>query len=255
MKKNEYVTECSDIDDVIVFKSGGKMVVNKVSPKVFVGKGVIHVDVFKKNDDRTIYNMIYQNGKRGNYYVKRFAVVGVTRDKEYDLTIGAEESKVIYFTANPNGEAEVIKVNLRAKPKLKKLNFDFDFSELAIKGRNSRGNIISKHSIKNVVQREEGVSTLGARNIWYDDTVRRLNSDERGKFIGAFKGDDKILSIMNTGELKLTGYDLTTHFEDSMVEVTMFDLNKILTVVYLDSDQKRFYVKRFQLSDSTSVNK
>ncbi len=255
LKKNEYVTDCSDIDDIIVFKSNGTMVVHKVAPKVFVGKGVIHVDVFKKSDDRTIYNTIYQNGKRGNCYVKRFSVLGVTRDKEYDLTIGTEGSKVIYFTANPNGEAEVVKINLRAKPKLKKLSFDFDFSDLAIKGRSSRGNIITKHSIRNIIQREEGVSTLGARNIWYDDTVRRLNSDERGEYIGAFKGDDKILTIMSTGELKLTSYDLSTHFDDNMVKVTKFDPNKIITVVYYDGEQKRYYVKRFQLPESSVINK
>ena len=255
LKKNEYVTECSDIDDAIVFKSDGTMIVIKVAPKVFIGKGVIHVDIFKKSDDRTIYNMIYQNGKRGNCYVKRFAVVGVTRDKEYDLTIGTEDSKVIYFTANPNGEAEVIKINLRAKPKLKKLNFDFDFSEIAIKGRGSRGNIITKHSIKNIVQREEGISTLGARNIWYDDTVRRLNSDERGLFIGAFKGDDRIISIMDTGDLKLTGYDLSTHFEDNMIEVALFDPDSIITAVYYDGEQKLYYVKRFQIADNTPLNK
>ena len=255
LKKAEFVTNCSDIDDIIVFKTNGTMIIHKASAKVFVGKGVTHVDVFKKNDDRTIYNMIYQNGKRGNYYVKRFAVVGVTRDKEYNLTIGTEESKVIYFTANPNGEAEIIKINLRAKPKLKKLTFDFDFSELAIKGRSSRGNIITKHSIRNIIQREEGISTLGARNIWYDDTVRRLNTDERGVFIGAFKGDDKILTIMNTGELKLTGYDLSTHFDDNMIIVSMFDPDKIFTAIYFDGEQKKYYVKRFQLPDSTSINK
>ena len=255
LKKAEFVTNCSDIDDIIVFKSNGTMVVHKVASKVFVGKGVIHVDVFKKSDDRTIYNVIYQNGKRGNYYVKRFAVVGVTRDKEYDLTIGIEDSKIIYFTANPNGEAEVIKINLRAKPKLKKLTFDFDFSELAIKGRGSRGNIITKHSIRNIVQREEGVSTLGARNIWYDDTVRRLNTDERGEFIGAFKSDDKILSIMSSGELRLTNYDLSTHFDDNMTMIVMFDPNKIYTAVYYDGEQKKYYVKRFQLPENTSINK
>lgn len=255
LKKAEYVTECSDIDDFIVFKSNGTMLVSKVAPKVFVGKGVIHVDVFKRNDDRTIYNMIYQNGKRGNYYVKRFAVVGVTRDKEYDLTIGTEGSKVLYFTANPNGEAEVIKINLRHKPKLKKLNFDFDFSELAIKGRNSRGNIISKHAIKNIVQREEGVSTLGALNIWYDDTVRRLNTEERGEFIGAFKGDEKILSIMSSGEYKLTSYDLSTHFEDDMIKVVKFDPEKTLSAIYFDGDQKLYYAKRFQIPENTPLNK
>ncbi len=255
LKKDEFVTDCSDIDDIIVFKSDGTMVVYKVAPKVFVGKGVIHVDVFKKSDNRTVYNMVYQNGKRGNYYVKRFAVVGVTRDKEYDLTIRSEGSKVIYFTANPNGEAEVVKVNLRSKPKLKRLSFDFDFSNLAIKGRKSRGNILSKHTIKNIVQREEGVSTLGARSIWYDDTVRRLNTDERGEYIGAFKGDDRILSVMNSGQLKLSGYDLATHFDDDMKLVMKFDPDKITTAVYYDGDQQKYYVKRFQVSDSAPVNK
>ena len=255
LKKAEFVTNCSDIDDVIIFKSNGTMIVHKIASKEFVGKGIIHIDIFKKNDDRTVYNMIYQNGKKGSYYVKRFSVVGITRDKEYDLTIGTDDSKVNYFTANPNGEAEVIKINLKAKPKLKKLTFDFDFSELAIKGRGSRGNIISKHSIRNILQREEGVSTLGARNIWYDDTVRRLNTDERGEFIGAFKGDDKILSIMKSGELKLTSYDLSTHFEDNMTTIAMFDPNKILTAVYYDGEQKKYYVKRFYLPESTSVNK
>lgn len=255
LKKDEFVTDCSDIDDIIVFKSNGTMIVHKVAPKVFVGKGVIHVAVFKKNDNRTVYNMIYQNGKRGNYYVKRFAVIGVTRDKEYDLTIGSDGSKIIYFTANPNGEAEVVKVNLRAKPKLKKLSFDFDYSTLAIKGRKSRGNILAKHTIKNVVQREEGVSTLGARSIWYDDTVRRLNTDERGEYIGAFIGDDRILSIMNNGELKLTGYDLSTHFDDEIKLVTKFDPDKIITVVYYDSEKKKYYVKRFQLPENLAVNK
>ncbi len=255
LKKNEYITECSDIDDIIIFKTDGTMVVHKVAPKVFIGKGIIHVDVFKKNDDRTIYNMIYQNGKRGNYYVKRFAVKGITRDKEYDLTIGTEGTKVIYFTANPNGEAEVIKINLRAKPKLKKLHMDFNFSDLAIKGRNSRGNILCKHAIKNIVKREEGVSTLGALNIWFDDTVRRLNSDERGEYIGAFKGDDKILSIMDSGEFKLSGYDLSTHFEDNMIEVIKFNPDTIISAVYFDGDQKKYYIKRFQLPENTTTNK
>ncbi len=255
LKKNEYICECSDIDDVIVFRSNGVMMVYKVAPKVFVGKGIIHVDIFKKNDDRTIYNMVYQNGKSGNYYVKRFAVVGVTRNKEYNLTIGTEGSKVIYFTANPNGEAEIVKVNLRAKAKLKKLSFDFDFSKLTIKGRGSRGNIISKHTIRNVIQREEGISTLGARNIWYDDTVRRLNTDERGEFIGAFKGDDKILCILKSGELKLTGYDLSTHFDDNLATIVMFDPDKIFTIIYYDGEQRKYYVKRFILSANTSINK
>lgn len=255
LKKNEYVTECSDIDDIIVFRNNGTMFVTKVSSKFFVGKGVIHIDVFKRNDDRTTYNMVYQDGKRGSYFVKRFAVVGVTRDKEYVLSQGKDGTKVIYFTANPNGEAEVIKVNLRAKPKLKKLSFEFDFSQLAIKGRSARGNILSKNAIKNILKREEGVSTLGALNIWYDDTVRRLNSDERGELIGAFIGDDKIISFMDSGEFKLTGYDLSTHFEDNMIRIMKFDPNMIFTIVYFDGKQQKYYAKRFQIPENTMANK
>ncbi len=255
LKKDEYVTECSDIDDIIVFRKNGTFTVTKVATKVFVGKDIIHVDVFKKNDDRTVYNMIYRDGTRGKYYVKRFSVLGVTRDKEYDLTAGTEGSKVIYFTANPNGEAEIVKVHLRPKPKMKKTSFDFDFSTLAIKGRNSRGNILWKNPIKSITKREEGVSTLGARDIWYDETVRRLNTDERGKYIGAFKADDKILTILSTGEFKLTSYDLSTHFDDEMIFIEKFDPKKIVTAVYFDGEQKKYYLKRFQIPESSVVNK
>ncbi len=255
LKKDEFVTDCSDIDDMIVFRDNGTFIVCKVAPKVFVGQGIIHVDVFKKNDDRTIYNMVYRDGKLGKYYVKRFAVLGVTRDKEYDLTTGKEGSKVIYFTANPNGEAEIVKVSLRPRAKLKKLHFDFDFSELTIKGRGSRGNILTKNAVKSITQREEGVSTLGALNIWYDDTVRRLNSDERGVFVGDFTGDDKILVILSTGEFKLTGYDLNTHFDDEMVSISKYDPETIITTVYYDGEQGKYYVKRFQVPENSAVNK
>jgi len=255
LKKDEFVTECSDIDDIIVFRENGTFQVVKVASKVFVGNGIIHVNVFKKNDVRTIYNMIYRDGKKGNYFVKRFAVKGVTREREYDLTQGSEGSKVIYFTANPNGEAEIVKINLRPRPKLKKLHFDFDFSDLAIKGRSSRGNTLSKNTIKNIVKREEGVSTLAARDIWYDDTVRRLNSRERGTYLGAFQGDDKVLTILSSGEFKLTSNNLQTHFDDNMVHIEKFDSRKNLSVVYLDGDQKRYYVKRFQIGEETTVNR
>ncbi len=254
LKKDEFVTECSDIDNIIVFRDNGTFQVVKVASKLFVGTGIIHVAVFKKNDDRTTYNMIYRDGKRGNYYVKRFAVKGVTREREYDLTQGTEGSKVVYFTANPNGEAEIVKINLRPRPKLKKLHFDFDFSTLAIKGRSSRGNTLSKNAIKNIIKREEGVSTLAARDIWYDDTVRRLNSSERGTYLGAFKGDDKILTILSSGEFKLTTYDLQTHFEDNMVHIEKFDPRKIITVVYLDGQQNLYYIKRFSIDADTTVN-
>ncbi len=255
LKKDEFVTECSDIDDIIVFRENGTFQVVKVASKVFVGEGIIHVGVFKKNDDRTIYNMIYRDGKRGKYFVKRFAVKGITREREYDLTQGTEGSKVVYFTANPNGEAEIVKINLRPRPKLKKLHFDFDFSDLAIKGRSSRGNTLSKNPIKNIVKREEGVSTLAARDIWYDDTVRRLNTGERGTYLGAFQGDDRILTILSTGEFKLTGYDLQTHFDDEMIHIEKFDARKIVTVVYLDGEQKRYYLKRFQIGEESVLNR
>ena len=255
LKKDEYVTECSDIDDIIVFRNDGTYQVIKVSPKTFVGKNIIHVDVFKKNDERTTYNVIYRDGRKGNVYVKRFAVKGVTRDKEYNLTRGKDGSKVLYFTANPNGEAEIVKVHLRPKPKMKKTSFDFDFSMLAIKGRNSRGNILSKIPVKNIVQREEGVSTLGAINIWYDDTVKRLNTDERGLFVGAFVADDKILTILSTGEFKITGYDLQTHFDHEMIHLRKLDDKEIMTVVYFDGEQEKYYVKRFQLNGDFAMNR
>ncbi len=255
LKKDEYVTDCSDIDDVIVFREDGTFVVTKVAPKVFVGKNILYLDVFKKNDDRTIYNMVYRDGRQGKYYVKRFAIKGVTRDKVYDLTRGAKDSKVIYFSANPNGEAEVIRVNLRPKPKMKRTHLDFDFKVLAIKGRSSQGNILSKVSIRNIVKREEGVSTLGALDIWYDDTVRRLNTEERGQYLGAFIGGDKILSIMSTGEFKLTGFDLATHFDDEMILVEKFNPRKIITAVYLDGAQGKYYVKRFSIDADTPSDK
>ena len=255
LKKDEYVCDCSDIDDIIAFKDDGTFTVTKVAPKVFIGMGVIHLDVFKKNDDRTIYNMVYRDGRQGKAYVKRFAVKGVTRDKPYDLTKGTPNSKVLYFTANPNGEAEMVRVNLRPRPRMKKTSFDFDFSELAIKGRSSQGNTLSRVPVRNIVKREEGVSTLGARDIWYDETVRRLNSEERGKYLGAFKGEDKILTILSTGEFKLTGFDLSTHFEDELVHLEKLDTDKILSVVYYDGGLDKYYVKRFQIDEDTPINK
>ena len=255
LKKDEYVTECSDIDDIIVFRADGTYQVIKVAPKTFVGENIIHVDVFKKNDERTTYNVIYRDGRKGNVYVKRFAVKGVTRDKEYNLTRGKDGSKVLYFTANPNGEAEIVKVHLRPKPKMKKTSFDFDFSTLAIKGRGSRGNILSKTPVKNIVQREEGVSTLGAINIWYDDTVKRLNTDERGQFVGAFVADDKILTILSTGAFKITGYDLQTHFDHEMIHLRKLDDKEVMTVVYFDGEQEKYYVKRFQLDGDLAMNR
>jgi topoisomerase-4 subunit A len=247
LKKDEYVCDCSDIDDIIVFREDGTFIVTKVAEKVFVGENVVHIDVFRRNDERTIYNMVYQDGKNGGAYVKRFAVVGITRDKEYTLTKGKPGSKVLYFTANPNGEAETIKVALKPRPKLKKPNFDFDFSTLAIKGRGSQGNNLSKYPVKKVTQAEAGISTLGARDIWYDDSIRRLNTEGRGRLLGAFLGDDKILTIMQSGNYRLFNYDLANHFEEDLLIIEKFLEAKPVTAVYYNGEKKFYYLKRFQV--------
>jgi topoisomerase-4 subunit A len=250
LKKDEFVTECSDIDDIIVFREDGSFVVTKVADKTFVGKNIIYVGVHKHNDLRTIYNVAYRDGKAGRTYVKRFAVKGVTRDKTYDITKGTEGSKILYFSHNPNGEAEVVRIKLRPRPKLKKLTFDFDFSTLAIKGRGAGGNTLTKHMVSKITLKEDGLSTLGARNIWYDDTVRRLNGQERGRLLGAFGPEDKILTIMQSGHFRLTGFNLSTHFDDDMIRIEKFDPERVWTAVYYDGDSKFYYIKRFTF-DST----
>jgi len=245
LKKDEYVCDCSDLDDIIVFRQDGTFIVTRVAEKLFVGKDVIHIDVFKKNDDRTVYNLAYQDGRMGAYYVKRFSVTGVVRDKEYNLTKGTKGSSVLYFTANPNGESEVIRVSLKPKPRLKKLNFDFDFASLAIKGRASQGNILSRNPIRKIVQAEKGLSTLSARDIWYDDTVMRLNTDQRGKYLGAFKEDDKILTIMKSGCYRLMNFDLSNHFEEDMVVIEKLNPKKPVTCIYFNPEKGYYFVKRF----------
>ncbi len=246
LKKDEFVCECSDIDDIIVFREDGTYLVTKVTGKSFVGKNVIHIAVFERNDERTIYNVIYRDGAKGAAYVKRFAVKGVTRDKEYDLTKGNKGSKVMYFTANPNGEAEVITVYLRHKPRLQKTVFDFKFSELAIKGRAAGGNILSKHPVRRIVLKDEGVSTLGAIDIWFDDTVLRLNADKRGKYLGAFKGDEKILAVYAAGTLRVMNFDLSNHFEEQPQILHKLHPGTIITAVYFDAGQGFHYIKRFE---------
>lgn len=241
----EYVEDCSDIDEVIVFRENGTFMVSKVAEKQFFGKGIIHVEIFKRNDDRTIYNMVYSDGPYGTAMVKRFNIGGVTRDREYDLTKGKEGSKVLYFTSNPNGEAEIIKVFLRPKPKLKKLQFEYDFSDLAIKGRSAGGNILSKHTVRKIELYQKGVSTLSAMNIYFDETVMRLNSDERGVKLGKFKEDDKIVSIYKSGHYRVTGFDLSTHFDDSLMVIQKLDEEKPITVVYKHLKEDRIYMKRF----------
>jgi topoisomerase IV subunit A len=245
LKKAEYVCDCSDIDDIIVFRRDGTCLVTRVTDKIFIGKEIIHIDVFKKNDERTVYNLVYRDGQSGVNYVKRFAVTGVTRDKEYVLTRGTAGSKVLYFTANPNGEAEVVKVLLRPKARLRKLNLEFDFKELAIKGRSSQGNVISRYPIKSIVKKEEGISTLGAVNVWFDETVRRLNRDQRGIFVGAFKQDEKILVLYGNGDYRLYGYDLSTHFDDDLILIRKFKEGEVCNVVYREAGTGFPYLKRF----------
>lgn len=245
LRKDEYLFDCSDLDDIIVFRKDGKMMVTKVGQKSFVGKDIIHAEVFVKGNDRTVFNMIYFDGGSNRSFIKRFQPGGVTRDKEYDLTSGAPKSKVLYFSANPNGEAEVVSIHLRALQKLKKLKFDADFSEIAIKGRGAKGNIVSRYPIKKIELKEEGVSTLSARKIWHDLTVNRLNDEERGDLIGSFKGDDKIVEITKNGQYRLLGYDLTTHLEDKIEVLRKWDEKEVYTLVYFDGGKKRYYIKRF----------
>lgn len=245
LKKDEFVTDCSDIDDVIVFTGDGKMVVTKVDQKTYVGKNIIHVAIWKKGDKRTIYNMIYRDGSKGPSYMKRFNVTSITRDKEYDLTKGSKGSQVLYFSHNPNGEAETITVFLRNLQKLRKLKFDLDFSELAIKGRGAKGNLVTKYPVKKIELKEEGVSTLAARRIWFDETVKRLNADGRGELLGSFKGDDRILEISQSGHYRLLGFDLSTHIEDDMLVLEKFNPEKAVSAVYFDGEKEKYYVKRF----------
>ena len=247
LKKDEFISECSDIDDVIVFLKNGKYLITKVSDKAFVGKNILHIAVFRKNDERTVYNVVYRDGKYGNAYMKRFMVKSITRDREYDLSKGSENSKILYFTANPNGEAEVVKIQLKPKPKLRKLNLELDFSKVAIKGRNSQGNILSKNDIHKVSLKEKGISTLGGRKIWFDEATRRLNTDERGDYLGDFLGQDKILIITKSGKFRFTSFDLTNHFEDDILIIEKYDKKKVYSIAHFDGEQNYYYLKRFTL--------
>lgn len=245
LKKDEFVADCSDIDDIIVFLRDGNMMVTKVDAKTFVGKDIIHVAVFDKTDKRTIYNMIYRDGKSGPSYIKRFNVSGITRDKMYDLTNGSKGSQVLYFTHNPNGEAEVITILLRQVGSIKKLKWDVDFASIAIKGRASKGNLVTKYPIKKIEIKEKGISTLKPRKIWFDDTVQKLNVDARGELLGEFRPNDKILVISQTGKLKVIIPELTTHFDEDMVVLEKWVPNKPISAIYFDGEKERYYVKRF----------
>ncbi len=245
MRKDEYVCDCSDIDDIIVFTENGKMIITKVDTKTFIGKNIIHVAVFKKKDKRTIYNMIYRDGDKGYCYLKRFPVYGITRDKLYSLIGSKKDGAVKYFSANPNGEAEKVTINLRKNPKLKKLRWDVHFSDYMIKGRMTRGNQITKHNVKRIELKEKGISTLKPRKIWFDDTVQRLNVDGRGDLLGEFRGEDKILVVLQNGSLKIIDPDMSTHFNDDMVVLEKWMPKKPLSVVYFDGKKQRFFIKRF----------
>nr|WP_315164417.1 DNA gyrase/topoisomerase IV subunit A [uncultured Flavobacterium sp.] len=245
LKKDEYVTDCSDIDDVIVFLRDGKMMITKVDAKTFVGKDIIHIAIFDKSDKRTIYNMIYRDGKSGPSYIKRFNVSGVTRDKAYDLTNETTGSQVLYFSCNPNGEAEVITILLRQVGSVKKLKFDIDFASLAIKGRASKGNLVTKYPIKKIELKEKGISTLLPRKVWFDDTVQRLNVDARGELLGEFRPNDKILVISQSGKIKVITPELSTHFDEDMVVLEKWIPKKPISAIYYDGEKERYYIKRF----------
>ncbi|MCL6273474.1 DNA gyrase/topoisomerase IV subunit A [Muricauda sp. 2012CJ35-5] len=249
LRKDEYVTDCSDIDDIIVFTQKGEMMVTKVDSKTFVGKNIVHVGVFKKKDNRTTYNMIYKDGRGGPSYIKRFNVTGVTRDKMYQLAGGKASADVLYFTANPNGEAEVITVLLRQSGSIKKLKWDLDFADLLIKGRASKGNLVTKYPVKRIELKEKGVSTLKPRKIWFDDVVSRLNVDGRGELLGDFKGDDLLLIIDQKGKVKTIPPDLLTRFNDDMVVLEKWNPKKPISVVHYEGEKERYYIKRFVIEN------
>ena len=249
LKRDEYVCDCSDIDDIIVFTKNGKMMVTKVDTKTFVGKNIIHVAVFKKKDTRTIYNMIYRDGKGGPSYIKRFAVTSITRDKEYDLAKDKAGTMVWYFSANPNGEAEVVTVLLRQVGSIKKLKWDINFADILIKGRTSKGNLVTKYAIKRIELKEKGVSTLRPRKIWFDETVQRLNVDARGELIGEFRGEDRILVITQSGIVKTIVPDITTHFSDDMIVLEKWVPNKPISAIYFDGAKDKYFVKRFLIEN------
>jgi topoisomerase-4 subunit A len=255
LKKDELISECSDIDDIIVFLKSGKFIVTRISEKSFVGKDIIYAAVWRKGDERMVYNMIYYDSKADRNYAKRFAVTSITRDKAYDLTKGGKNSKVLYFTANPNSESEIVSVYLNPVSRARNKIFDFDFAELSIKGRGAGGNIISRYPIRKITQKTVGSSTLGKVPIWYDDTVGRLNTDERGQLLGKFDNGDLILSVYKDGSYELTTYELTNHYNsNNLLFIEQFDDNKIITAVHYDGEQKNFYIKRFKI-ESTQVGK
>lgn len=250
LKGAEYVCDCSDMDDIIAIRSNGTFVVTKVQEKVFIGKDIIHINIFRKNDERTIYNMVYQDGSFGNAKIKRFNIGGIVRDKEYDLTKGNKGSKVLYLSENPNGEAEIIKVYLKPKARLRALEFDYNFADVNIQNRGSGGKILSRNAVKKVVRESCGISTLSARTIWFDTSVKRLNVEGHGIKLGSFKGNDKILVVTASGYFRTCGFDLSLHFEDDLLLIQKFNPHRILTVVYSDQDTNTYFVKRFHVEET-----
>lgn len=248
LKKNTYLFDCSDLDDIIIFYKDGKYKITRVQEKVFIGTNTLHIAIFKKNDERTIYNVVYREGKSGPYYMKRFAATGLARDKEYDLTTGVPGSKVMYFTANPNGEAEIIRVQLDSALKLKHLELLKDLSELAVKGRGSRGNLLTKHKVKSISLKQKGVSTLGGRKVWFDPDVLRINYDGMGNYLGEFQSEDKVLVITNNGEYYTTTFELTAHFDNNIYRIEKYSQKKIWSLVFWDADQQHWYAKRFMMN-------
>ena len=252
LKKDEFVACCSDIDDVIIFYRDGRYMVTPVADKKFVGKNVIYVNVFKKNDKRTIYNVAYRDGAEGTHYIKRFAVTSIVRDREYDVTQGKPDSRISYFSANPNGEAEIIKVTLKPNPRVRRIIFERDFSEVTIRSRQSQGVILTRLPVHKIVLKQRGGSTLGGRKVWFDRDVLRLNYDGRGEYLGEFQSDDNILVVLNTGEFYTSNFDLSNHYEDNVSIVEKFDPNKIWTVALYDADQQNYpYLKRFCFEATT----
>lgn len=250
LKKDEFVCDCSDIDDILVIRKDGVYMIRKVDDKIFVGNDILHVNVFLKNDERTIYNVVYQDGKDGFLMVKRCSISGLTRDKEYNLTKGTPGSKIVYLSVNPNGEAEVVKVHHKPKARLKKLMFEFDFGEIAIKGKSSMGNILTRNPVHKIALKEKGLSTLGGRKIWFDDAVFRLNVDSRGIYLGEFSADDKILVITKNGFFRVASFDLSNHFEDNILIIEKYRAGIVYSAVYWDAEQKFYYVKRFTVEES-----
>jgi topoisomerase-4 subunit A len=246
LRKDEYVCDCSDIDDIIIFYKDGRYIITKVQDKAFVGDNILHLAIFKRNDNRTIYNLAYRDGKHGATYVKRFAVTGITRDKEYDVTKGSDGSEVLYFSSNPNGEAEIIKVTLRPRPRIRNLIFEYNMGDLAVKGRNANGNILSKNEVNKIVLKRRGESTLGGRKIWYEPEILRLNADGRGTYLGEFHNEDSVIIFTKDGHFYHTNFDLNNHYDDNILIIEKFHSETVWSAVYFDADQNYYYIKRFQ---------